>query len=122
MRICIDLDGTICESRRNGERYEDVKPIPGAVSALQKLKREGHTIIIHSSRHMDTCNNNIGKIVAIQAPIITEWCKRNQIYYDELVLGKPLADLYIDDKAMRFWDWNRILTSEYFPREQENDA
>ena len=37
MRICIDLDGTICTIREPGETYKDVKVKPGAKEMIQKL-------------------------------------------------------------------------------------
>lgn len=30
LRICIDLDGTICDIRKDGETYADVRAKPGA--------------------------------------------------------------------------------------------
>ncbi len=103
------MDDTICESKKVGENYMDVQPKPDAIEILKKLKADGHYIIIYSSRHMLTCNNNIGQIIAKQAHIFYEWFKKYDIEYDELVLGKPLADVYIDDKAIKYkQNWNEI--------------
>ena len=52
MRICIDLDGTICEIRKEGESYSDVKVKPGAAEKIKTLKEAGHTIIINTARNM----------------------------------------------------------------------
>ena len=109
MRICIDMDGTICESRKEGQSYLDVKPLPGAIEKLQTLKEEGHYLIIYTARHMKTCNNNLGMITAKQAPVIDEWFKNYGIHYDELWFGKPLADVYIDDKGIQFRNWDATL-------------
>jgi capsule biosynthesis phosphatase len=108
MRICIDMDGTICEIRKPDELYIDVLPKQGAIEALKKLKAEGHYIIIHTSRHMKACNNNIGEIIAKQAPVFHEWFKKWGIEYDELLFGKPLADVYIDDRGLQFENWKDI--------------
>ena len=96
------MDGTICETRKDGEKYDEVKPKPGAVDTLRQLRLDGHYIIIYSSRHMATCNNNLGKITAIQAPVFEKWFKKHKIEYDELWFGKPLADIYIDDKTIPY--------------------
>jgi len=109
MRICIDLDGTICETRKSNESYSDVKPIKNAIIAIKKLKKKGHTIIIYTSRHMKTCNNNIGRITALQGKIIFEWLDKYEIPYDEINFGKPLADIYIDDKSIKFTSWQKAL-------------
>ena len=58
-----------------------------------------------TARNMATHNNNLGKIIANQAPIVFEWLKKHEIPYDEIHFGKPLADFYIDDKAIRLEDW-----------------
>ena len=113
-KFCFDLDGTICYTRKQGESYLEVKPIPGAVKTLQRLKKEGHYIIIMTARNMATHSNNLGKIIANQAPIVFEWLKKHEIPYDEIHFGKPLADFYIDDKAIRLEDWeilNQTISS-----------
>ena len=39
-KFCFDLDGTLCYTRQEGEHYRDVKPIPGAIETLQRLKKD----------------------------------------------------------------------------------
>ena len=102
------MDGTICETRQPSQSYMDVLPKPGAIEALKKLKIDGHCIIIYTSRHMTACNNSMGKITAKQAPVFYEWFKKYGIEYDELWFGKPLADMYIDDKGMKFDGWDKL--------------
>ena len=104
------MDGTICETKKPDEEYKDVKPKPGAVEALKKLKADGHTIIIHSSRNMAAQTNNVAKIIAVQAPVFKEWFDKYGIEFDELLFGKPLADIYIDDKALQYREsWIEII-------------
>ena len=104
-RFCFDLDGTLCYTKKKDEEYIDVKPIPGAIETLQQLKEQGHYIIIMTARNMLTYNNNLGKIIAHQAPIVIEWLNKHRIPYDELHFGKPLADFYVDDKAVKLENW-----------------
>ena len=54
LRICIDLDGTICTIKKPDETYADVKVMPGAKEFIDRLKSEGHTIIINTARNMQT--------------------------------------------------------------------
>lgn len=103
-RFCFDLDGTICHTRKMDQAYIDVKPIDGMVDLIRRLYDAGHYIIIYTARNMETHNGNIGKITAIQVPIITEWLHKWDIPFDELYVGKPLADYYIDDKGVTFTD------------------
>jgi hydroxymethylpyrimidine pyrophosphatase-like HAD family hydrolase len=65
-RFCFDIDGTIAELKKNGETYKDVLPKEGSIETLQKLKSEGHYIILSTARNMETFSANVGKITAIQ--------------------------------------------------------
>lgn len=108
MRICIDLDGVICRLRRPGEQYADLEPVPGAVEKLCALRSAGHYIIVCTARHMKTCSGNVGQVIARQGRITLEWLARHGIEYDEIHFGKPHADVYIDDNAVRFEQWAAI--------------
>ena len=67
------------------------------------------TYIIIICKHISSShNNNVGKIIANQSPIVLEWLNKHQIPYDEIHFGKPLADFYIDDKAIRLTNWENF--------------
>ena len=108
MKIAIDIDGTICQLRKDGETYADVLPLPGAVAKLQALKKAGHYLILSTARHMATCSGNVGQVVARQGKTLFQWLERHEIPFDEIWFGKPHADIYIDDNAYRFSTWDRI--------------
>ncbi|MGD9722095.1 MAG: hypothetical protein AB7O59_12365 [Pirellulales bacterium] len=108
MRICIDLDGVICRLREPGETYADLEPVPGAVEALARLKAAGHYIILYTARHMKTCGGNVGQVIARQGAITLDWLAQHRVEYDEIHFGKPHADVYIDDNAVRFESWSLI--------------
>lgn len=108
MRICIDLDGVICELRDKNEGYENLKPIKGAIDKINKLKEDGHYIIIYTARRMKTHKSNRGKILADVGKITLDWLEKHKVPYDEIYFGKPWADIYIDDNAFRFKDWSNI--------------
>ena len=36
------------------------------------------------------------------------WLERHGIEYDEIYFGKPNAEVYIDDRALRFSTWDAI--------------
>ena len=107
-KFCFDLDGTICHTKQLNQKYIDVLPIKGAVETLQQLKSNGHYIIIYTARNMLTYNNNIGKIIANQSRVVINWLETHNIPFDELHFGKPLADFYIDDKGVKFSNWDEI--------------
>jgi hypothetical protein len=52
----------------------------------------------------------VGQVIARQGKTLFAWLDKNNIPYDEIIFGKPLADIYIDDKACKFTDnWNEIF-------------
>lgn len=121
-RICIDLDGVICTLKQPGETYADVQPIPGVVEKLKALRANGHYIIIQTARHMKTCNGNVGMVIQRVGPITLQWLADHGIEYDEIYFGKPWAEIYIDDNALRFSSWNDIADDgSDLPKNRESE-
>lgn len=109
LRICIDLDGTICDLRKPGQSYADVLPKPGAQAKIRELRRAGHCIIIYTARNMGSTGHNVGKALKNVGKITLDWLDRHQIEYDEIFFGKPNADITLDDRAVRFEnDWDAV--------------
>jgi capsule biosynthesis phosphatase len=121
MRICIDLDGVVCQLKGPGEKYSELEPVPGAIEKLRELKQAGHYLIINTARHMKTCDGNVGKVIARQGAVTLAWLARHGIEYDEIHFGKPHADVYIDDNALRFESWKVIAgNGSSLPRSAES--
>ncbi|MGC1375509.1 MAG: hypothetical protein WA821_04765 [Anaerolineales bacterium] len=108
MRIVIDLDGTICPIKQPDQNYEDLLPLPGAVSKIRELRAAGHYVIIQSARNMATCESNLGKVMKNVGLLTFEWLRTHGIEYDEIYFGKPNGHVYIDDRALRYETWDRI--------------
>lgn len=102
MRLCIDIDGTLCEIRQQHQSYAEVEPLPGAVEKLKAMRQAGHYIILATARHMKTCDANVGMVIARQGKVLLQWLEDHDIEYDEIWFGKPNADIYIDDRGYRF--------------------
>jgi capsule biosynthesis phosphatase len=111
MRICIDIDGVICKLKRENELYQDLMPIDGSVERITQLRESGHYIILYTARRMKTHNANIAKVIADIGKITLDWLERHNIPYDEIIFGKPWADVYIDDNAFRFQNWEEIMAN-----------
>lgn len=71
--------------------------MPGAVDALQDLYLS-HTLIIHSTM----ANTPSGR------KAVADWLEYYDIDYSEIA-GKPKADVYLDDRAMLFTTWPKVL-------------
>lgn len=113
-RICFDLDGTLCYTKKSLETYADVKPIPGAIEALRELKKQGHYIIIQTARHMRTCDGDVGKVIARQGKVTLDWLEKYDVPYDEIYFGKPHADFFVDDKGLRHNPWSEDFNYTMF--------
>ena len=71
---------------------------------IRLYKEQGFYIVIYSSRNMRTYNGEVGLINIHTLPNIIEWLKKNDIPFDEIIVGKPWCGydgFYIDDKAIR---------------------
>lgn len=95
MKLLIDLDGVICEELGTFERCM-AKPLPNAVDTLKKLKWAGHHITIYTGRGWS------------EYAMTLTWLKKYDIPCDLLLCGKPLYDLWIDDRALKFINWDEI--------------
>ena len=102
MRIVFDLDGVICELKKPSESYADVIPKNDVIEKMRELKEDGHYLIIHTGRHMRTCNGDVSKVIEKIGKITEDWLEKWNVPYDELIFGKPHADIYIDDLGIEF--------------------
>lgn len=100
-------------------KYESVKPIESMIAYVREMKKQGHTIIIHTARRMKTCNHNEGAAIASSARTVLDTLEKFNIPYDELLFGKPIADIYIDDKAWNPYV-NNLQTIGFFNIEKES--
>jgi capsule biosynthesis phosphatase len=102
-KIIIDLDNTLTKDDSLSS-YKDKKPKIEVVNKLKSYKSLGFTITIFSARNMKTFEGNIGIINVKTLPEIIEWLDKNDIPFDEVLVGKPWCGeggFYVDDKAIR---------------------
>jgi hypothetical protein len=95
----IDIDGTVCDWEP-GRDYTLAQPFPERIKVLNKLYDQGHTIKYFTARGMGRFKGRSDKAIesfyAITESQLDRWgCK-----YHKLILGKPSADYYIDDKGI----------------------
>ncbi|OGC51092.1 hypothetical protein A2982_02380 [candidate division WWE3 bacterium RIFCSPLOWO2_01_FULL_39_13] len=102
--IAVDFDGVIhkySEGWKDGSIYDDA--VEGAFEKLDLLVKCGFHIIIHTTR--------------MDVDAIHEWIKKKQdetsTSWGYKVAGqKPEALAYIDDRGIRFTNWNDMV--KYF--------
>jgi hypothetical protein len=93
--LCFDLDGTLCTNTFGD--YDSAEPFEWAIARVNALARTGHHIVILTARGFAT-----GRDWSAQTRAqLDRW----GVHYDELVLGKPAADVYIDDRAVNSDAW-----------------
>lgn len=87
---CFDIDGTLCAQEKSD--YALAQPFRNRIDRVNSLFDEGHRIVLFTARGSksgidwrDLTVSQLGK-----------W----GVQYHELIMGKPHADYYIDDKAV----------------------
>jgi len=85
----IDLDNTLCKTEKSD--YEHSLPIQERIDFVNNIKSTGHHITIWTARG---ANSGIDHKELTQRQL-KEW----KIQYDELLMGKPAYDIYLDDKS-----------------------
>jgi quercetin dioxygenase-like cupin family protein len=108
----IDLDNTLCHTI--GSDYENSLPIKERIEYVNNLKNEGHIISIWTARGA-TSGIDHSELTKKQ---LLEW----NINYDQLIMGKPNYDIYIDDKSFNvdtFWPLAKKEEKEEQEKEEQ---
>jgi hypothetical protein len=112
MTVCVDFDGTIARWN-HGQGYGPGTermgaPVPGVAEALKRLKVNGWHIIIHTCRG-EKGYADIEKYMQ-QNGIPFDEINKNRYQLPDMNPGKPVADVYVDDRAIDFkGDWKDAL-------------
>lgn len=100
---CVDIDGTICDKDicREDGNYECSVPKLDRIEKINQLYDQGHTIKYFTARgmgrHADNSQMATREFYELTRSQLDSWgCK-----YHKLILGKPSADYYIDDKGIK---------------------
>lgn len=92
--IAIDFDHTLCDTAHPVEGKKMGAPMPGALEVVEELQDRGYGVIVF------TINN---------VQVVGEWLD----YYNfdcQVTSIKPAAEVYVDDKALRFTgNWQQTL-------------
>jgi capsule biosynthesis phosphatase len=119
MRVCFDLDNTLVTYPTIPNDYTSVKPIDAMIRLVKQLHSDGHTIIIHTARRMKTHNNNVGAVIKDIGITTFQTLTDFEIPYDELIFGKPIADMYFDDRAINPYRNDLCSMGYIYPDDKE---
>tara|TARA_Y100000589_G_scaffold331312_1_gene384278 strand:+ start:4251 stop:5159 length:909 start_codon:yes stop_codon:yes gene_type:complete len=92
-----DIDGTICTNTYGD--YEKADPFLERILSINNLFKKGNIIKLFTARG-STTGKDWSKLTKDQ---LAKW----GVLYHELIMGKPEADIFVDDKAIndKYWLW-----------------
>jgi len=99
MIYCFDIDGTLC-TKTDGV-YEQAEPFFERIAFVNELYETGHIIKLFTARG-STTGKSWRHLTEQQ---LNDW----KVRYHELIMGKPEADIFIDDKAFNADRWHWII-------------
>jgi len=82
--ISVDLDGLLCRSIQQ-EKYAQALPLKENIAKVNRLHEKGHRIVVYTARGWYLYD------------ITAKWLVGNGVEFDQLVMGKLYAHMYIDD-------------------------
>lgn len=97
--MCVDWDGVLVDPQSQNW-------LPGAEAGLRALLAEYRKVIIHTSR----ANWEEGRTqveAKLAETLSSAWLA--QLGNRLQVVSKPLAAVYLDDRAVRFTDWSSAI-------------
>ena len=111
MRYCFDIDGTICTSVK-GRNYEDAEPFKDRIDIVNQLYAQGNEITYFTARAMGRFKDLPHEFAQKEAGLALRELTQQQLLkwgcrYHQLIMGKPHADVFVDDKGIAaekyFW-------------------
>jgi len=105
MKICIDIDGVLSQKIKwsIGDSYLRLKkmllkitPNLEMIDKVNELYEKGYTIILNTSRLWHD----------FEATVL--WLAVHKVKYHTLIMAKPFADLYVDDKNINLEEFRKL--------------
>lgn len=93
-QFAFDFDGVIARYSGFKGHYHVGPPIPGIVRAIKLLKKQGHIVIIYSTR-----STSLLKRYCKRYGIPVDYINENPMYTTKNP-GKVVATAYVDDRAV----------------------
>ncbi len=88
MTIYVDIDNTVFKTK--GTNYEDSVPMPRRIEKINKLYENGNTIVYWTARGTGSGKDYL--------KLTEDQLRKSGAKFHNLLMGKPVYDLFIDDK------------------------
>jgi hypothetical protein len=95
--ICFDFDGVLAayDEWKDGEIGD---PIPAGIELARLLDAKGYMIVVNTCRTHPMHGTRTEQYIAV-----TNWLYKHEVPFNWVEMdGKPVADVYIDDRGLRF--------------------
>ena len=112
--MVVDVDDTILVTENRD--YEHSKPVVPVVVKLREAREKGWRIVLYTARGMGRSNGNISEVADQVFREVATFCERHDVPYDEIILGKPWAAMYVDDKALRPGEFAEVDLDNWKPQ------
>lgn len=110
-KFCFDIDGVICITKNSN--YKKSIPNKNTIKLINNLYQKGNKIKIFTSRYMGRSDDNLNYVKKYKTSIAKQLKKWN-LKYNELIIGKPSYDVFVDDKAFGFEkEWIKKFKKKY---------
>lgn len=116
MRLVIDLDDTI--SVHYNRDFEHARPVMETIEKIRQMKQDGWEIVVYSARGQNSCKGDLALIEQRNREQVERWLRGHKVPFDELRFGKPLGDVYVDDKGISLQDFY----AQDFSKQQGNSG
>ena len=111
MILCFDLDNVITKTKN--KNYSKAKPNFKTIDLINDAYDLGAKILIFTGRFYGKCNGNLNKILKMDNGLIKRQLKKWKIKYHRLIFGKPMFDIYVDDKNFQFKkNWHKQFNNQ----------
>jgi hypothetical protein len=108
--LCFDIDGTICTQTLS--EYALARPIDEAREVINRLYDEGFRIVFCTSRFMGRNHGDAARAHAEGYEFTKKQLDAWGFKYHELIMGKPMYHILVDDKSLFFKaDWDIIYAT-----------
>ena len=109
--FCFDIDGVICNTKKKD--YLKSKPNKKVIKIINQIYIN-HKVIIFTARYMGRNKENISVAKKQGYKKTYNQLIKWGLKFDELRLGKPTFDVYVDDKNFLFKnDWYKEFSKKY---------